>query len=254
MSSRNIRLTLAYDGTDFSGWQIQKNQRTVQGEVQRALSRMHGHTVKCTAAGRTDAGVHATGQVVNFPSDIESIAPERFRDAVNSHLPHDIRAMESGVEAEGFSARKAARWRLYRYYLLPAAVGYPHLRRYCYRIRRRLDVARLDRLAQVLIGEHDFTTFAAAGDANTSKKRRIMSSVCYARGEFVVYQIAADSFLWKMVRSIVGTLLELEEQGSSPEALSSILNGRDRSLAGQTAPARGLFLEKVGYDGKEYPL
>jgi len=247
MSVRNIRLVLAYDGTDFSGWQIQKTGRTVQGELQAGLARMHGHTVRATAAGRTDSGVHATGQVVNFRSDITSIAALRFRDAVNSYLPPDIRVLESDVAAEDFSARRAAKARLYRYYLYPSAVGLPHLRRFCYRLRRSLDVGLLDRMARQLIGEHDFTAFAAAGDSNASKQRRVAVSCCYSQGPFVVYKVVANSFLWRMVRSMVGTLVELEERKADPQELLAILRSKERIRAGQTAPARGLFLEKVYY-------
>jgi tRNA pseudouridine38-40 synthase len=252
---RNIRLTLAYDGSEFSGWQVQKDQRTVQGVIEQALERMHGHPVRIRGAGRTDAGVHATGQVASFASDLDSVRGERWCPALNSYLPPDVRVLESGEAAPGFSAKESARLRVYAYYLLAARVGPPHLRRYCWKILRRPDVASLNRLAAVFVGEHDFTTFAAAGDSSRSKVRRVVSSCFHPEGPFLVYRVAATSFVWKMVRSLLGTMLEYEAEGRSPVELAQALAARDRSLAGSSAPARGLFLERVVYDGEElFPL
>ena len=249
---RNIRLALAYDGTDFSGWQIQKSGRTVQGVLQDALQRIVSAPVRVTAAGRTDAGVHATNQVANFYTSRESIPAERFADAINAHLPHDVRVLESRTVPTGFSSRRSAKCRVYRYYLTAGPVGFPHLRRYSYQVRRNLDVRCLNRMASVILGEQDFTVFAAAGDANLSKTRRVVASCFYPAGPYLVYEIAADAFLWKMVRSIVGTIIELATSGGDEQALADTLASGDRSRAGQTAPARGLFLEKVVYDSETF--
>ncbi len=197
MSLRNIKLTLAYDGSDFLGWQIQKSGRTVQGILQDALNQMHGSQITCTAAGRTDSGVHATGQIVNFRSSLNSIPPERYRDAINTHLPEDVRVIASELASDSFNARRSARWRLYRYYLYCAQVGYPHLRRYCLKIRRQPDIGKLNRLASKIVGKHDFTVFAAAGDKNKLKIREVLSSCFYPEGPFIVYKIAANSFCGK---------------------------------------------------------
>ena len=250
MPERNIRLTLAYDGTDFVGWQLQKRGRTVQGVLQDGLGRMHGHPVHVVAAGRTDSGVHATGQVSNFRTDIDSIAPPRFRDAVNSYLPPDVRVMESAEVPAAFHARRSARQRVYRYYTLCGPVLPPHLRRYRHWVRRRLDLSLLSTLAAVLVGEHDFTCFSAEGDANLSKVRRIATSAFHVEGDTLIYTVAASSFLWKMVRTIMGTLFMLEEQGRGARDLGLIMDAGTRANAGGTAPARGLFLERVVYDGE----
>ena len=253
MPIRNIRVTLAYDGTDYSGWQVQKNARTVQGAVEEALQRMHGHPVRIRGAGRTDAGVHASGQVGNFFTDLDSIPGPTWTAALNSYLPPDIRVVDSREAEFGFDAKSSARMRSYAYYLVPAPVMLPHLRRYAWRIRTRPELARLNRLAAVILGEHDFTTFAAAGDASRSKVRRVYASCFHPEGAALVYRVAASSFVWKMVRSLLGTILEHEAGQLSPEALAEALEARDRSRAGKSAPPYGLFLERVAYDDDELP-
>jgi tRNA pseudouridine38-40 synthase len=257
MPERIIRLTLAYDGTDFLGWQLQKRGRTVQGALQDGLARLHGHPVTVVAAGRTDSGVHATGQVCSFRSDIDSIPGPRYRDAVNAHLPPDVRVLDSAEAPPGFHARRSARLRVYRYYTLCAPVLPPHLRCFRHWVRRPLDLRLLSRLAACIVGQHDFTCFSAEGDANLSKVRRVDTSAFHAEGDTLVYTIAATSFLWKMVRTVMGTFLMLEEQGRGERDLRLIMDAGSRSNAGGTAPARGLFLERVVYggaDGTEEPL
>lgn len=255
MPLRNIRLTLAYDGSEFVGWQVQKNGRTVQGAVEQALARMHGHPVHLQGAGRTDTGVHATGQVANFHTDLDSVPGPRWCVALNSYLPHDVRALTSSEADPAFNAKGSARLRGYAYQLLPAGIGLPHLRRYCWKIPRRPDLAALNRLAAVFLGTHDFTTFAAAGDPSSSKVRRVLSSCFHPEGPFLVYRIAATSFVWRMVRSLLGTMIECERDGRNPVELAQALAACDRSRAGPSAPARGLFLERVVYDGDElFPL
>jgi tRNA pseudouridine38-40 synthase len=248
---RNIRLTLAYDGTEFSGWQVQNNARTVQGDIEEALRRMHDHPVRIQGAGRTDSGVHASGQVGNFFSDLDSIEPSHWHIALNSYLPPDVRALAGCEAPETFNARENARQRMYRYYLYTGSVGLPHLRLYCWKIRWRPDLQALNALASVFLGEHDFTTFAAAGDISKSKVRRVDTACFFPEGPFICFKVAASSFVWKMVRSMLGTILEYERKNSPPAALAEALRARDRSQAGTSAPARGLFLERVNYDGDE---
>jgi tRNA pseudouridine38-40 synthase len=248
MSDRNIKLTVAYDGTDFLGWQLQKKGRTVQGVMQEGLGRMHGHPVHVLAAGRTDSGVHATGQVANFHTDLDSIAPERFRDAINSYLPRDVRVLASEEAGPRFHARRSARLRVYRYYIVNGPVLLPHLRNYRHWVRRPLAIAGLNEMASVLVGEHDFSCFSAEGDANLSKVRQVLVSSFHAEGDTLIYTIAATSFLWKMVRAVMGTFLMLEEQGLGAPDLRRIIESGLRSNAGATAPARGLFLERVLYE------
>jgi len=251
MPERNIKVTVAYDGTDFLGWQLQKKGRTVQGVMQDGLGRMHGHPVPVLAAGRTDSGVHATGQVANFHSDLDSIAADRFRDAVNSFLPWDVRVLASEEVGPKFHARRSARLRVYRYYIVNGPVLLPHLRNYRHWVRRPLDLNRLNELASVLVGEHDFTSFSAEGDANVSKVRQVLVSSFHVEGDTLIYTIAASSFLWKMVRTLIGTFLSLEEQGLGAPELRRVIESGHRSNAGGTAPARGLFLERVLYEQEQ---
>jgi tRNA pseudouridine38-40 synthase len=248
VAERTIRLTLAYDGTDFYGWQVQQTGRTVQGVLQASLERLHGHPVRVIGAGRTDSGVHATGQVASFTSDMDSVPADRFREAVNSFLPRDVRILASAEAEARFHARRSARQRLYRYYISTAPVLLPHLRHYCHWTRRKPDIRVLNEMASRLVGEHDFSAFSADGDANESKVRVVSVSSFHAESGMLVYTIAANSFLWKMVRTIVGTFLELEEQGRGGADLAAVLESRDHGRAGGTAPARGLFLERVVYD------
>ena len=248
--TRTIRATVAYDGTDFAGWQIQDRQRTVQGVFEQALARMHGERVPVRAAGRTDAGVHALGQVVSFRTGIDSLTPPVLPRALNSYLPHDVRVVDALEAEDGFDARRSARLRVYRYQLLPGR-QLPHLRRYTLWVRRPLRLATLNRMASAIVGEHDFTTFAAAG-ASGSSIRRVEQASFLADGPLIVFRIAARSFLWKMVRSLVGTMLALEaECGESLEAararIADLLAEPDRDRVGQTAPPWGLFLERVCY-------
>ena len=242
----NVMLTLAYDGTDFAGWQAQREQRTVQGTLEAGLARMLGRPVRVRAAGRTDSGVHAVGQVVNFSAPMSFPAP-RWAAAINSYLPPDVRVLAARPAAGEFDARRCALARAYHYQLLAAPAVLPHLRRYCHHLRRRPDLRYLNRAAAYLVGEHDFTVFAAAGDASRSKVRRVLSAAFFPRPPYLVFRIAATSFLWKMVRSIVGTLLELAEIGAPAADVGRLLARRRRAEVGQTAPARGLFLERVWY-------
>lgn len=242
----NVKLTLAYDGTDFAGWQVQNEERTVQGVLEAALARMLDRPVRARAAGRTDSGVHATGQVANFSAPM-TFPAERWAVAINSYLPPDVRVLAACPVAARFDARRSALARGYRYQLLCGGVGLPHLRRYCYHVRQRLDLRQLNRAAGFLVGEHDFTVFAAARDPSPSKVRRVISASFHPSPPYVVFQIVATSFLWKMVRSIVGTLLELAAMDAPASDVRRLIAGRHRAEVGRTAPARGLFLERVWY-------
>jgi tRNA pseudouridine38-40 synthase len=249
--ARKLRVTVAYDGTDFLGWQIQRNGRTVQGVIQSALERMHGHPVKVTAAGRTDSGVHARGQVISLETDLLSLPPERFARALANYLPPDVSVYDSFAVPETFSARKSARLRIYRYYFHFGRPAFPHMRRYSVWRNRRPTLERLNRLAAAVEGRQDFSVFAASGDQNESKIRLVTTSSFYPCGSQLVYKIAAGSFLRRMVRAIVGTLMELEARDADPLELRDIIQSLDRGRAGQTAPAHGLFLDRVLYAGEE---
>ena len=247
---RNIRLLISYDGTGFSGWQIQKNDRTVQGVLEEALAAIHKHPVGITGAGRTDSGVHARGQVANFASDLAGIPANKYSEALNSVLPKDVRIIESGEAESDFHSRYDARWRTYRYYILPGGSPYPWQRNYCLPVRRKLNFRRLMEMADCFLGTHDFSTFSAAGSDVKSTERTISSSSFFMEGEYLVYQIRGNAFLWRMVRSIVGTLLELEENGGGAEEAAAVLASGKRENAGPTAQPQGLFLQKVEYGGR----
>ncbi len=247
MSDRVIKLTVSYDGTDFCGWQRQEGQRTVQESIESALARMHGHPVPVVGAGRTDSGVHATGQVAHFSTDIASIPADRFEPALNRLMPPDVRIVRAVDAYPGFHARFDARLRRYKYWLRVGTMQFPHLDRYSWRLWKRPDIQRLNRMAACLHGELDCGAFVAAGDPSEHHFRYIQYAAFYAEGDALVFEIAANAFLWRMVRSIVGTLVELDAEGAPVTAMNEILESRQRSRAGTTAPARGLFLWNVEY-------
>ena len=245
MSLRNIRLVLSYDGTNFCGWQEQTKGRSVQAVIQDALAAHHRHPVHVGGAGRTDAGVHATGQCANFVTDIDSIPGDRFATVLNSILPADVRVSESAEVPAEFHARYDARMRMYKYYVTVGRSSPPCSRLYAHRVSIAPNIDRLNRDAACLIGEHDFATFASAADGNGSTVRTVYSASFSVRRAMIVFSIAADGFLWKMVRSIVGSLLA---NGPNRVPLRDALEARDRSASGTTAPPHGLFLHKVCYD------
>ncbi|MBN2618376.1 MAG: tRNA pseudouridine(38-40) synthase TruA [Spirochaetales bacterium] len=244
---RNIKLDISYDGTKYCGWQIQPRDITVQGVIEDALTKIHKKKIDIIGSGRTDSGVHADQQIANFLTDIDSIPPQNFAQALNSLLPLDIRINSSVLVPLEFHSRFDAIRRTYKYYIKQGSVGHPKDRDYSWLIRRPLDIRKLNNLARVLIGEHDFTTFAAAGDQAPTKTRRIYSATFYPEGDFIVFKICGNAFLQRMVRSLTGTLVDFCWKERSPKELEDILLAKDRSLVGATAPARGLFLNKVEY-------
>jgi len=255
--SRNILLRLAYDGTEFHGYQLQaKGERTVQGVLEAALERMHGGQVRVCGAGRTDAGVHADAQYVTFRTDLETIPPENFVHALNRYLPPDLKGQESREVPNDFHARYSAKSRSYRYFVLVASMPVPKYRNYAHRVSDMPDIELLNQDAAALVGEHDFTTFAAAGQSSDSNVREVSSARFTWEPPFVVFSITANGFLWKQVRSLVGTLLDADrvrrrgpDKGAgAPLTVKGLLEARDRSLAGPTAPPQGLFLTDVTYD------
>jgi tRNA pseudouridine38-40 synthase len=248
MNKRNIRLELSYDGTDFGGWQRQSNARTVQEELEKALAAMHSRPVPTVGAGRTDAGVHAMGQVANFYTDIASIPAERFVPALNRLLPRDLRVMLSREADFDFHSRYDARLRRYRYFCLCGRRVDPFRLRYAHHLTRRPRVEALNAMAASLLGENDFTSFSSAKDSSLSRSRYVHEAGFRWEGEALVFEIAANAFLWRMVRSLVGSLLHFEAAFPDPRGrMEEVLASRDRSLAGPTAPARGLFLWNVEY-------
>ena len=242
-----LRLDLAYDGTDFAGWQVQPGRRTVQGALEAALSRILNRPVRVAGSGRTDAGVHARGQVAS--AEVEtSLGEERLRLGLNALLPEDLRLTGLTFESPGFHARRSATGKEYRYEIAQGEVLSPFLARYRWHYRRRLDERAMNRATEPLLGRHDFSSFASTGGQAEDHRREIR----LARFERVesgdlVFRVEADGFLYRMVRNLVGTLVEIGRGRRPAEEMGALLAARDRRAAGPTAPARGLFLHEVSY-------
>ncbi len=245
----NIKLTVAYDGTAYCGWQIQNDDDTIQGRMEKALEKLHGHPVKITGAGRTDSGVHARGQCANFMTDM-NMPVEKFREALNSFLPPDIRILKSEAAPDSFHARYDATERIYKYYMLPRSLSYPWLDRYCLTVKEHLDINLLNDLVAPLVGFHSFASFASVMEDGYPMERTVNTAVFYQKNGCTVFKISADGFLRRMVRSIVGTVLDLYEKGKDGDAMRAVLEAEDRSAAGACAAAKGLFLDQVIY-GKQ---
>lgn len=252
---RNIRLVLAYDGTDFHGWQRQPQAPTIQEELEARIEKITGECPTLYGSGRTDAGVHAAGQVANFRTECP-IPCERLVKALNDILPVAIRVRKAQDVPAGFHARYRAKAKTYRYRILQAGICPPFLARYVYHHPYPLDVRRMARAARLLEGEHDFTSFAGSDPARKRKEqsgdsnvREVFRSHIRVRKDLqmIVYEIRGSGFLHHMVRNIVGTLLEVGSGKLSPEDIPQILGVRDRGKAGPTAPASGLWLVKVEY-------
>ncbi|MFP4509802.1 MAG: tRNA pseudouridine(38-40) synthase TruA [Spirochaetaceae bacterium] len=245
---RVVGVRIAYDGTDFAGYQVQPGQRTVQAEIEKGLARLFGEPIRIASAGRTDAGVHARGQFISFRLNNRTIPAERVAVALNTRLPRDVSALSSEDMGMDFHARYSALQRVYRYYLFPSAMRDPLNDRYVWRIKQTPSIAGLNRYAACIVGHHDFTIFASSRDTSGRRERSVDHAVFFPEGPAIVFEIAAKSFMWHMVRSIVGTLLSLERSGAPASELRSMIAAGDRSLAGETAPARGLVFHRVIYD------
>ncbi len=252
---RNIRLVIAYDGTDFHGWQRQPHATTIQEVLETYITRIVGEKVKLAGSGRTDAGVHAAGQVANFRTACP-IPCQNLLKALNDVLPAAIRVRKVEDAAATFHARYNAKSKTYRYRILYAPLSPPFLARYVCHHPCPLDSREMAKAARLLEGEHDFTSFAGTDPANRGKQRRkdsnvrkVFESRIRIRKELslVVYEIRGSGFLHHMVRNIVGTLLEVGSGKLSPEDFRAILEARDRNKAGPTAPASGLCLVRVEY-------
>jgi tRNA pseudouridine38-40 synthase len=252
---RNIRLIVAYDGTDFFGWQRQPNVPTIQGEIETAIEKIVGAKITLYGSGRTDTGVHAVGQVANFKTS-GAIPCENLLKALNNLLPLSVRVKKTEEVAESFHARYDARAKTYRYRILCSPVASPFIGRYVHHYSYPLDHYRMAAAARVLIGEHDFTSFAASEGPiedpplhDKGNVRTIFSSqiIWRPRTSILGYTVRGSGFLHHMVRNIVGTLLDVGRGKLTPQDVLAILNARDRTQAGPTAPASGLCLAKVEY-------
>jgi tRNA pseudouridine38-40 synthase len=271
------KLTLAYDGTEFSGWQVQPGEFTVQGQLQAALGRVCGESPLPQGSGRTDAGVHALGQVASFAL-AAPIPPENLQRALNRTLPAAIRVLEAKIMRSDFHARHSAVAKTYEYRVFCGPICSPFLVRYAHACRWRMDLAVLNETAHAFLGEHNFLSFAATDPDLATRKgsssqvfcqeigaqelitlsapalamRTVYASAWEERstdfGELLVYRIRGSGFLHHMVRNLVGTMLEVGRSRLRASEIPEILAARSRSAAGPTAPAQGLFLHSVEYD------
>ncbi len=251
---RNIKLTLEYDGTNYHGWQSQSpsNVPTIQDTLEQALKTLCHEDLRTLSSGRTDAGVHALGHVVSFKtsSTIPSVA---WAPALNHLLPRDIRVLASEEVSADFHARYSALAKTYKYRILSRRAETALYRNYAWHVQVPLNVLRMRKAIGFFVGKHDFSAFRGAGCSAKSPVRTMKSAVIRRTGEFIELIFEADAFLRYMVRNISGTLVEVGLGRFSPDDVQHMLHARDRRMAGKTAPAQGLYLVKVAYQGDEKP-
>lgn len=255
-AGRNWKVALAYDGTDFRGWQAQPGQPTVQGALSDALHRIAGERVLPQGSGRTDTGVHARGQVASFRL-LAPIPAANLHRALNRALPESIRALSAEIAPEGFHARHSAIRKTYEYRIHRGEICPPFLARYVYALNWPLDAEAMSEAAAGVVGEHDFASFAASDPDVSSREaetagepnriRTIFESAWRTEGDDLMYRVTGSGFLHHMVRNLVGTFLDVGRGATRASAIAPILAARSRSAAGPTAPARGLSLVSVGY-------
>jgi tRNA pseudouridine38-40 synthase len=249
---RNLKLILSYDGTDFSGWQVQPNAVTVQGTLATAIGRITGEKVLPQASGRTDAGVHALAQVMTFVTE-SSMPTENFAKALNDLLPASVRILQVEEVPVDFHVRHSAKAKTYRYRIYREAICPPFLARYVWHYPYPLDEHAMEQAADLVVGEHDFTSFAAVDpergrdEGPTSNVRTIFSSSWERRSQEFVYTVRGSGFLHHMVRNLVGTFILVGKKTLAAEDITRILEAKNRSEAGATAPAAGLYLVSVEY-------
>jgi tRNA pseudouridine38-40 synthase len=245
---RNIKLTIEYEGTNYQGWQVQGNAPTIQKTLEEAISNVVQHPVAIIGSGRTDSGVHALGQVASFSTSSE-IPARNIVHAINSHLPPDVAVLAADDAAPDFHARYAAKEKTYRYRILSRDIRSPLLHDRAYHLRAPLDLDLMKRAARHLVGEHDFQAFQSKSpEAEGKSSVRTITRLDVERcGDLIKFHVTANGFLYNMVRAIVGTLIEVGIGKTDPDEVKRILDSKDRSLAGPTAPARGLCLIEVVY-------
>ncbi len=247
---RTIKLTLAYDGTGYAGWQVQPGENTVQAALEAAIEKITGEKVRAIASGRTDAGVHALGQVVGFRAQTH-LAADVLQRALNAELPQDIAVLDAAEASEGFHPIRDAVRKRYRYVIHDGPVRDVLRRQYCWHYTSRLDDAAMARAARTLLGTHDFSSFETSG----AERKDSIRTVCDLRVErgrgaeadWITIEIEADGFLYNMVRAIVGTLVEVGRGAEDQSWIAEVLAAKDRRAAGPTAPPHGLFMVRVEY-------
>jgi tRNA pseudouridine38-40 synthase len=249
----NFKLTIQYDGTDFHGWQMQDELRTVQGELTKALSLIEGNPVVVHGSGRTDAGVHAEGQVANVKLQ-KDITPEKLRAAINGNVAKDMRVIKAEVVADDFHARYSVLEKTYLYRIVNGPVLSPFWLRYAHQEARPLNLEKMSECAQLFLGTHDWSAFSSAQSDSLTKSRTISRLSVVERNDeraqarMVEITVSADGFLRYMVRSIAGTLMAVGRGEIDKQIVAQTIRDGDRSLAGATAPACGLTLLSVRYE------
>ena len=247
---KRIKLTAAYDGTNYHGSQIQNNGETIEGVLKKELFSLLQEEINLIGASRTDAGVHARGNVYVF--DTESrIPPEKFTYALNARLPENIRIQESCEVPEEFHPRHQDTVKTYEYRILNRKLPLPEYRLYAHFTYETLDVEKMQKACRYFIGEHDFASFCAAGSQVESTVRTIYDLQVEKQGEVLTISVTGNGFLYNMVRIIAGTLMKVGNGAIAPESITKIIEGKDRSLAGPTAPAKGLTLVEIRYPNFE---
>jgi tRNA pseudouridine38-40 synthase len=242
----NIKVVLEYDGSGFAGWQQQAHGRTVEAELKRALRAITGQDHKVYAAGRTDAGAHAEGQVVSFQTD-GRVSPRRLVAALNAKLPADVAVLSAEQMPDEFHARYSARWRRYRYRYLDRPSRPALERGRCWQIPGPLDVEAMSQAAKALVGRHDWTSYCSASEPADARVREMRSARVTRHGDVVELELVAEGFLRGLARSIAGALAEVGRGRRPPEWVEEVLSARDRRKAAKTAPAGGLTLMEVIY-------
>jgi len=246
----NIKLTIEYEGTKYHGWQRQKSLLSIQGILEEKISQITQEKISLNGSGRTDAGVHALGQVANFKTN-SSIPLMELTFVLNRMLPLDIRIKKAERVDNNFHARYSAVSKIYHYYVLNSNQNNNYisifLRNYVYCIYENIDLGEMKKASNYLQGEHDFTSFACSGSRIRNWKRKIKNISIIKKGNIFCFHLEADAFLYKMVRTIVGTLLEVGKGKIDYLEMKKILEAKNRKIAGRTVPAKGLFLMKVKY-------
>lgn len=242
-----VKLTLSYDGTNYCGWQVQPNGVTVQEILETALEKLTGEKIKVVGSGRTDAGVHALAQVAHFEREKENIPPEKFKKALNTILPNDIKIIDSERVSDEFDARKSAKKKTYVYGFYVSDGVLPLKERYRTQLENRVDVDKMRAYSRILVGEHDFKAFCSSGTGAKTTTRTIYNIEIKENGNELDFFVTGNGFLYNMVRIIVGTLIGAGQGKLGKEEIEKMLSTGERALGGRTLPAKGLSLLSVVY-------
>jgi len=243
---RNIKLTIMYDGKDFNGWQKQPNKLNIQGTIEKVLSEMTGEEIELNASGRTDAGVHGLGNVAVFDT-ASNIPADKFTYALNRYLPEDIIIQQSDEVESDFHPRHCDTRKTYCYRILNTEFGLPKKRNYTWNVPGNIDIAKMQEAAAYLVGEHDFKSFCCVRTQTETTVRTIYSLDVDRKGDEILITVTGNGFLYNMVRIIAGTLIQVGKGKFNPEYVKEMLDAKDRTQAGQTAPPQGLTLMRIEY-------